>query len=604
MEVSNGKHVLAWGCVVLVLAMTGCGHGGLSPEQQAIGDRYDSVYSKVYDTNALRRADDSLRADGNADVERTHVLKQLGRVLRNQSDFTGALAAHHEGLELALRHHDTVEAVRAYNNIGTDYRRMGLLGNAAEQHYSALQLNDCYSVKDCFATRKNRVTSLNGLGNIYLSLGDLALADSIFRQALATEHDLGSHLGQAINLSNIGSIFETQGQLDSARTYYELSLAENEAAGSELGIALCHINFGSLHERAADYDAAITDYRRAYDILHDGSDQWHWLQAAVAVARANLSAGDLASTRNYLDTVWAVAVNIGSLEHQAEVARLRSSLAEKEGDMRSALTYFRESLALADSVAGINKAGNAHETRLKYKEGVMRDEMSAMQRLFAAERRAMTMTILAVTMALLVAVSIVAWLIVLTRRRIRNHRRLIAEYERRLEQVLTELHEASAEGTGAVAAQEAEPAGTATATQTPAPDATLPEPAPTEPATPAVADAKPLDSGGEAFLRHFNKLINDNLDSPDLNVAMLAQALNMSQRQLSRKVRQYTQLDTQTCIRTARIRQAKHLLRHSDLAVFDVAVKCGFDSPSYFSRVFRLEVGVSPSDYRRGDEPS
>jgi transcriptional regulator GlxA family with amidase domain len=38
------------------------------------------------------------------------------------------------------------------------------------------------------------------------------------------------------------------------------------------------------------------------------------------------------------------------------------------------------------------------------------------------------------------------------------------------------------------------------------------------------------------------------------------------------------------------------------MSVFDVAVKCGFDSASYFSRVFRLEVGKSPSDYRRGGD--
>lgn len=601
------QHTYALAALTLVLAVSACGGSMCKVTSRASGERYDSIYSKTCDAALLRHADDSLRSIGHADAERIHVLKQLGRVLRNQSDFEDALSAHREGLELALRHLDTVEAVRAYNNIGTDYRRMGLLDNAAEQYYSALQLNDSYSDAECFATRKNRVVALNGLGNIYLSMGDLCLADSIFRQALATEHALGSHLGQAINLSNIGSIFETQGMLDSARIYYERSLAENEAEGSRLGVALCHINFGSLHERADDYPSAIADYRRAYDMLHDGSDQWHWLQAAVALAKAYLSTHDRSATRHYLDTAWAVAVSIGSLEHEAEVARLRSSLAEEEGDMRGALDYFRQSLALSDSVAGINKAGNTHETRLRYKEGVMRDEMTALQRLFSAERRAMVMTIVAITLALVIVMGLAAWLIVFVRRRIKHHRRLIAEYERRLEQVLGELQEAStanADSPATASVATATAVATDSVPATSATTGTAPASAVFTPSADAcdVAVSDSHAAANELFMRDFNKLINDNLDSPDLSVAMLSQHLGMSQRQLSRKVRQLTELDTQTCIRTARIRQAKRLLRHSDMSVFDVAVKCGFDSASYFSRVFRLEVGKSPSDYRRGGD--
>jgi len=47
-----------------------------------------------------------------------------------------------------------------------------------------------------------------------------------------------------------------------------------------------------------------------------------------------------------------------------------------------------------------------------------------------------------------------------------------------------------------------------------------------------------------------------------------------------------------------RIQRAKQLLKHSDLAVGVVAASVGFEDPLYFSRVFRRETGVSPSEYR------
>lgn len=98
---------------------------------------------------------------------------------------------------------------------------------------------------------------LNGIGNIALSMGDYVTADSVFRQALKGEQQLGSTLGQAINYANLGAIFERLGKLDSAWTYYRLSLQKNIEADSQLGISLCHGYFGGLYEKQGDFDNAV-----------------------------------------------------------------------------------------------------------------------------------------------------------------------------------------------------------------------------------------------------------------------------------------------------------------------------------------------------------
>ena len=575
------RHTPALALVVsaLLLLPLHC-HRASPPPPPGDGDALDSIWGQVHDAGRLRAASDSLALLGNKDVERCHVLKQLGRMLRNSSDFSAALDAHREGLRLARLHADTVEVVRAYNNIGTDYRRMGSLNEAATHHYAALRLNDSYSRQECYATRKNRVTALNGLGNIYLSMGDMALADSIFRQALATEHALGSHVGQAINLANIGSIFESLGQTDSARAYYALSLAENEEAHSQLGIALCHINFGSLHEREGNSAAATDEYLTAYGLLAGGHDQWHWLQAAVRLAHLHLSTGDVVASQHFADTAWTVATAIGSVEHQAEVARLRSALAERRGDMPAALELFRQSMALSDSVASLQKISDTHALRLRYNEGVIRNEMDSMQRLFDAERRLMTMTIVAVALALSLALAIVAALVAYMQRRAKKQRQLIADYERQIEVLTREQQSPTADtadsGTTAAAPADGGDTGGGGAAK-----------------APIAADAD------KAFLIEFHRLIHANLNSPRVNSAMLADAMGMTQRLFSRRVRELTQLDTQTCIRAARIAEAKRLLRETDMPVLDIANRCGFDTASYFSRVFHREEGISPSDYRR-----
>ena len=48
-----------------------------------------------------------------------------------------------------------------------------------------------------------------------------------------------------------------------------------------------------------------------------------------------------------------------------------------------------------------------------------------------------------------------------------------------------------------------------------------------------------------------------------------------------------------------RIKNAKRMLSSTGMPVGEIAERCGFTDPLYFSRTFRKYTGVSPSDYRR-----
>ena len=119
---------------------------------------------------------------------------------------------------------DTLEITQALNNLGTDFRRIGALAEASEYHYNALDYAEEYSDSKTPAGMKNKVVSLNGIGNISLTLGYFDDAMLYFTAALEDEKMLESKIGQAINYANIGSIYEQKGNYDSARIYYNHSL--------------------------------------------------------------------------------------------------------------------------------------------------------------------------------------------------------------------------------------------------------------------------------------------------------------------------------------------------------------------------------------------
>jgi len=196
--------------------------------------------------------------------------KAEGKRLRNSSRYHDAIRVHTRGLELSEELCDTLEIVRSLNNIGTVYRRMGLLEDAASWHYQALTLCDRWSDKQSTDAVKNRVISLNGIGNVHLSMGNDLVAMDSFREALKGETTLGSATGMAINYANIGALVEKRGDLDSARWYYGQSLQCNVESNNVLGIAICHNHFGRLFEMEEKYDEAGNEYHKACQILEGG----------------------------------------------------------------------------------------------------------------------------------------------------------------------------------------------------------------------------------------------------------------------------------------------------------------------------------------------
>ena len=101
------------------------------------------------------------------------------------------------------------------------------------------------------------------------------------------------------------------------------------------------------------------------------------------------------------------------------------------------------------------------------------------------------------------------------------------------------------------------------------------------------------------FLNKINDCLKRNIANPDLSSTTIADCVCLGQRQLNRRVKAVTGFDTTTYIRKNRILHAKHRLTHTDDPVAIILAECGFDNPSYFSRIFKQETGCTPTEYRK-----
>ncbi len=108
-----------------------------------------------------------------------------------------------------------------------------------------------------------------------------------------------------------------------------------------------------------------------------------------------------------------------------------------------------------------------------------------------------------------------------------------------------------------------------------------------------------FSNADEEFLLKLNKLINDNLSNPKLNVKFLTEQLNMSRTPLYVKVKAITGIGVGDYINKIKIEKAIYLLTQTELSMIEISEKLGFTNQGYFSTTFKQATGYSPSKYKK-----
>ena len=84
-----------------------------------------------------------------------------------------------------------------------------------------------------------------------------------------------------------------------------------------------------------------------------------------------------------------------------------------------------------------------------------------------------------------------------------------------------------------------------------------------------------------------------------ISIEWYATKAQLSYVQFYRRFKTAMEMSPKEYIIRLRIDRARHLLLEDSASVSEIAYACGFESEYYFSRCFKKEVGISPSDYRR-----
>lgn len=98
----------------------------------------------------------------------------------------------------------------------------------------------------------------------------------------------------------------------------------------------------------------------------------------------------------------------------------------------------------------------------------------------------------------------------------------------------------------------------------------------------------------EYATNYFNEHYNE-----DINIAEYAASRNMSTSWFIRNFKLYTKTTPLNYILSVRIANAQSLLENTKYNITEIAAIAGYGNPLYFSRLFKKQTGLSPSEYRK-----
>nr|WP_319572468.1 substrate-binding domain-containing protein [uncultured Draconibacterium sp.] len=112
-------------------------------------------------------------------------------------------------------------------------------------------------------------------------------------------------------------------------------------------------------------------------------------------------------------------------------------------------------------------------------------------------------------------------------------------------------------------------------------------------------DDKDLSRLDRRFLNKISQIVEEHRDKEEFSVEELSQLLGLSRVHVYRKIKKLTGMSVSEFVRSVKLKLSLNLIKNSGKTMAEIAYEVGFSSPSYFTKCFKDQFGMSPSEYAK-----
>jgi AraC-like DNA-binding protein/Tfp pilus assembly protein PilF len=442
----------------------------------------------------------------------------------------------------------TGEAIRY---VGLYYWSLGDFEKSTKYSYEALKIFESISYT-------------KGLGEAYQLLGaihgsqpnDFEKAKAFHYQALEMfqKGNDKRHIGYAYN--SIGALYLNSSMYDQAVENFQKSLEIRKEIKDKDGLGQSYVNLAYAYMRQKKYNESLRFFEKSILIANDLGNTYRLVANYSGMGELYMLMGNYEKAEFHLFKSVDLAKSIHNKKKIEDAYERLSRVEKARGRFEGALTYFELSTTYRDSIYTEDKVKKIAEIETRY-ETEKKDQLI---QLLERDKRIQSLwrNIFVTALVLVTLLSLVIYF--LQRYRERKNRAILnlqidsltnqqSELSEKYKNVLTSSNE------------------------------------------------KSLASHDQRLLKKAIEIVEHHMSDPLFGVEKMAEKIGMSRTNMHRKLKAITGFPPSELIRSIRLRKAALLLRNETDSISQISFNVGFEDHSYFSKAFKKQFGVTPSEY-------
>ncbi len=279
-------------------------------------------------------------------------------------DYQKSVDYHLLSLEYYKQTTDTFGLIKCLNSLGVSLRRMNYERKAMDNYLEALRLSRLMK------NYKSIAVALNGIGNVFVNIEQYEKALPYFKEALAVERKNNNRKGMNYDLSNIGEVYMYQKEYDSALYYYNQALNIAKDLDYKDNASIIYNCMGQLYQLKEEYEKSNSYYDWSIDKLEKFNGKRYLSNTYINMGMNYCHLNKLDLAKENIEKGMAIALDINSRENIILAYQAFSNFYDKHKNYDLALTYYKKTIAMRDSVRGEITKQNINELEAIYENEI------------------------------------------------------------------------------------------------------------------------------------------------------------------------------------------------------------------------------------------
>jgi hypothetical protein len=377
-----------------------------------------------------------LRKHSSRDSVRIKLLTQLafGNYYNNPIE---ALKYSFEARDLSDSLNNYAGQAESYRQIGLAYWAQGDLATAVSYYLIGLRI-----------AQENRLlqteADLTGnIGSTYNGLGDYDEALTQLKKARLLQQQLKNEWREASVLNNLGDTYTALKKYDSAIWAYSIALKKSQEQNYLLGMATNLRNIGNVYERQGFTEKALANYLESIQLSIKIKDNRGFISSHKSLASYYLKTKKFKDAEEHATIALQTAIKSNLKPFIRDSYELLAKINDAKGDRVKGYDFFKQYVLYKDSIQNIKTISevNAHRFRFETEKKVSEIKLLKKDAELRTTQVALRNNQLILAILLLIASSIMIFLIIRNFKKVKIKNQLLEEKNLQIENARKEISE-------------------------------------------------------------------------------------------------------------------------------------------------------------------